>query len=257
MKRTTVLLALAATACGGAKPLPVISPMADVSGHWQLNAQQSDNAAEKIAAGVPGRDRAAGTDSTSGGDSGRGGTGGYGGGGTTGRWGGGGGGGGGYGGGRRGGRGGMRGGGMRQTDAQEIARRRARTELTIYLAQYGSDDLDVQVTPGTVRFLMHGALDTLALKTDGGKVKTKVPQGDDDVQITTSAVWNDGWLVVSRDVDGGGKITETFLRASDGQHLNVVVQLELPRFGREQDGGKPRAIEFRRVYDPVAGPSPS
>jgi hypothetical protein len=113
--------------------------------------------------------------------------------------------------------------------------------------------LDVRVTPGAVRFIMHGGLDTLALKTDGAKEKTTVPQGTDDVQITTTAAWSEGWLVVNRDVDGGGKITETYLRSSDGQHLYVVVQLGLPQLGRAQEDEKPHLIEFRRVYDPVTG----
>jgi len=47
-------IALTAAACGGQRPLPVIDPLTDISGYWQLNDQQSDNAAEKIAASGPG-----------------------------------------------------------------------------------------------------------------------------------------------------------------------------------------------------------
>src|SRR6266576_3075392 len=142
MKRISIVLAFAATACGGAKPLPVISPTSDVSGHWQLNEQQSDNAADKIAAAMPGRDRSSGDGASEGGSGmGR-------------RSGGGGGGGGG-----RGGRGGLRGGGGGM-EPQEIARRRARAELTIDLARDISEDLDVRVTPGAVRLITHGTLDT-------------------------------------------------------------------------------------------------
>jgi hypothetical protein len=231
MKRISIVLAFAATACGGAKPLPVISPTSDVSGHWLLNEQQSDNAADKIAAAMPGRDRSSG-DGASEGGSGMGRR----------RWGGGG----------RGGRGGMRGGGGGM-DPQEIARRRARAELTIDLARDVSEDLDVRVTPGAVRLITHGTLDTLDLKTDGGKEKTKMWQGDEELQVTSRATWSDGWLVVTRDVDGGGKITETYLRAPEGQRLYVVVQLEMPRFGRGGDDGPSHAIEIRRVYDPATG----
>ena len=145
-------------------------------------------------------------------------------------------------------------GGTRQMSAQEIARRRERAALTIDLAKDASADLDVYVTQATVRLITNDMLDTVALKTDGGKNKSKVPgEGDDDVQITTRAQWTDGWLVVSREIDGGGKITETYLRSNDGQRLYVVVQLELPRLGsgRGRDEGKSRPIEFRRVYDPV------
>ncbi|HEY7193196.1 MAG TPA: hypothetical protein VH439_05590 [Gemmatimonadales bacterium] len=233
------IVAVAVAACGGTKPIADINPLSDVSGRWQLNTEQSDNAADKIAAALPAGARGTGVDSASGRRRM---------GGATGRWGG--------GGGRgRGGRGGMSGGGegMARIDAQERARRRERAELTVFLAEYGSDDLDVHVTPGAVRLITHGMLDTLALKTNGAKEKAKIAQSDDEVQITTTATWKDGWLVVSHEVDGGGKVTETYLRAADGQHLHVVVQLELPRPGGSEDEIKPRTIEFQRVYDPVAG----
>lgn len=231
-------VAVTATSCGGKKPLPVIDPLSNVSGHWQLDEQQSDNSASKIAGAMPGGDRTSGTEGPAAGGE-RGGDG------SGGGW-----------RGRRG-RGGMGGGGARQIDAREIARRRQRAALTINLAQDAPADLDVELTPLTVRFITHSMLDTLDLKTDGGKQKTKVAGQDEDdqVQITTKAAWSDGWLVVSREVDGGGKITETYLRASDGQHLYVVVQVEMPHFGsgRERGEGKSRTVEFRRVYDPATG----
>lgn len=129
---------------------------------------------------------------------------------------------------------------------KEMARRRARADLLLDLAQNTTDDLDVSVTPGAVRFIMHDALDTLALKTDGSKHKEKFAEGDDDVRVTTKAVWHEGWLVVTREVDGGGTITESYFRAPDGRHLYVAVHLELAQ-------GRLPAIEFRRVYDPVKG----
>ena len=231
-------VAVTATSCGGKKPLPVIDPLSNVSGHWQLDEQQSDNSAGKIAGAMPDGDRTSGPEGpAAGGD--RGGEG------SGGGW-----------RGRRG-RGGMGGGGARQIDAREIARRRQRAALTIDLAQDAPADLDVELTPVTVRFITHSMLDTLDLKTDGAKKQTKVAGQDEDdqVQITTKAAWSDGWLVVRREVDGGGKITETYVRASDGQHLYVVVQVELPRFGsgRGRGEGKPRTVQFRRVYDPATG----
>src|SRR5438552_17999535 len=59
----------AATSCGGKKPLPVIDPLSNVSGHWQLDEQQSDKSADKIAATMSGGDR--GGDGTGGGGGGR------------------------------------------------------------------------------------------------------------------------------------------------------------------------------------------
>ena len=138
------------------------------------------------------------------------------------------------------------GGGARQMDAQEIERRRERAELLVDLAEDNSPDLDVRLTPAAVRLITHEKLDTLDLKIDGGAMKTKMPgQGDDQIQITTKATWSEGWLVISRDV--GGKITETFLRSADRQHLYVVVQLEMPSHRSAHE------IEFRRVYDPATG----
>jgi len=224
-------LALAVAACGGKKPLAAIDPLIDVSGQWQLNGQQSDNPTDKIAETRAAHGRP---------ESGRG---------HWGRRGGGGGGGGGWhgGGGGMGGMGGGMGeGGRSPMDEREMARRRARVELLMDFAQNASDDLDVSVTPGAVRFIMHDALDTLALKTDGSKKKVKFAEADDEVQVTTKAVWNENWLVVTREVDGGGKITESYFRAPDGHHLYVAVQLELAQ-------GRWPAIEFRRVYDPAKG----
>ena len=220
--------ALAVAACGGKKPVVSIDPMIDVSGQWQLNGQQSDNPTDKIAEARAAHGRPEGR--SRGRRAPAGGT---------------------FGPGQPGGPGGMggtpsMGGDGPPLNEKEMARRRARAELLMDLAQNTSDDLDVSVTPGAVRFVMHEALDTLALKTDGSKQKAKFAEGDDDVKVTTTAVWTEGRLVVTREVDGGGKITESYFRSPDGQHLYVAVHLELAQ-------GRVPAVEFRRVYDPVKG----
>src|SRR5437667_12797010 len=46
-------VAVTATSCGGKKPLPVIDPLSNVTGHRQLDEQQSDNSADKIAGAMP------------------------------------------------------------------------------------------------------------------------------------------------------------------------------------------------------------
>src|SRR5438445_12092551 len=53
-------VAVTATSCGGKKPLPVIDPLSNVSAHWQLDEQQSDNSAGKIAGAMPDGDRTSG-----------------------------------------------------------------------------------------------------------------------------------------------------------------------------------------------------
>src|SRR2546428_938642 len=108
--------AVTATSCGGKKPLPVIDPLSNVSGHWQLDEQQSDNSAGKIAGAMPDGDRTSGPEGpAAGGDRGGGGSGGG--------W-----------RGRRG-RGGMGGGGARPIDARGIARPRRRAGPALDLAQ--------------------------------------------------------------------------------------------------------------------------
>src|SRR5256885_14876166 len=47
-----------------------------------------------------------------------------------------------------------------------------------------------------------------------------------------------------RKVSGDGKVTEDYLRSQDGKQLYVIVKFE---------GGRGRSLEFRRVYDGVAG----
>jgi hypothetical protein len=50
--------------------------------------------------------------------------------------------------------------------------------------------------------------------------------------------------VVERKVSGGGKVTETYFRASSGRQMTVIVKLEANRL--------PKSVEFRRVYDIVS-----
>ena len=49
--------------------------------------------------------------------------------------------------------------------------------------------------------------------------------------------------MVERQVSGGGKVTEDYLRSQDGKQLYVIVKFE---------GGRGRVLELRRVYDGAA-----
>jgi len=63
----------------------------------------------------------------------------------------------------------------------------------------------------------------------------------DSVEVTARSDWENGRLVVTRKVSGGGALTETFMPSADGSRLTVAVELAT---------GAPRGgIEFHRVYE--------
>jgi hypothetical protein len=105
----------------------------------------------------------------------------------------------------------------------------------------GSETLtiDQSATEITIRDA-DDAIRTLA--TDGKKVKTKTPRGD---EVETSARWKDSKLVVEQNLPRGGRRTETYERASDSSRLYVTVSIE--------PSGRP-PVTARRVYDPTEPP---
>ena len=62
---------------------------------------------------------------------------------------------------------------------------------------------------------------------------------DDDLKLKAKAEWDEGRLVVQRNVSGGGGVTETFMPSVDGTRLTVDVEMS----------GGPGGIEFQRVYN--------
>jgi hypothetical protein len=188
----------------------------DLSGHWVFNQTQSDNP----------RDMMQGRDSGGGGRM-PGGRGGFGGGfgGRGGRMGGGGG---------RGGRWGGQGGGPGGMSDEE----RARMRQTMDLVFTAPASLVIAGRDSSITFVTDA--DTLVLSTDGRKVKRKASvEGEGDVDI--NGRWQGNDFIVERSVSGGGKVSEDYLRSSDGKQLYVIVSFE---------GGRGRTITFRRVYDP-------
>jgi hypothetical protein len=118
---------------------------------------------------------------------------------------------------------------------------RQRMHQTMELAFTAPPAFTVAETDSTVSF----APDTgqaLVLYGDGRKLKQQVDSGGD---IEIKARWQGNAFVVERKVSGGGKVSEDYVRSSDGKQLFVIVSL---------DAGRGRSIDFRRVYDPVPAP---
>jgi len=197
---------------GASVAAPTLAQHADLSGRWAFNPVQSDNPRDMIRPGdsTPGAARG-----------GRGHDGGVGAGG-------------GLGDGFEGGQGGVPSwrGGPEMTDDD-----RARMRETMHLAIDAPHALTISVTDSAVT-LAPDSGEPVVLHPDGRKRKQKVRQGGD---IETKTRWADGGdLVVERQVSGGGKVVEDYLRAQDGTQLYVIVAYT------DWNG---RSVEFRRVYD--------
>lgn len=229
-------LAMGLAACGGG-PMHIgdITPVVQerLSGAWVLNADESDDPQEAMAAARPregtGARRPGGGAQPGGGamPPGGGGMPGTGRGGMTGA--------GGRGGmpGGAAGRGAMPGGGARGGGNPEALRtlmrlvtvppRRLAVALSDSLVKVGYTAQDVWVLPF------------------GEKVKRNL---GDDMTLEAKAEWDNDRLVVRRSVSGGGSVTETYMPSADGRRLTVMV---------EMSGGPGGGFEVRRVYD--AGPA--
>ncbi len=88
---------------------------------------------------------------------------------------------------------------------------------------------------------------TLILAGAGGERRVFRPDGLERQSrleglgnVTVKTRWRGERLVVERRLDSGAKITETYELATEGRRLAVTTRIS----------GIPRAIEFRRVYDP-------
>lgn len=82
----------------------------------------------------------------------------------------------------------------------------------------------------------------LTVRTDGRKLKEYGLSGE---EIETTARWKDSRLSIERRFSGAGSVKETYYVDRLTKRLVVEVRVSGEVF--------PRAIEMRRVYDPVTG----
>ncbi|HTY07062.1 MAG TPA: hypothetical protein VMC86_11125 [Gemmatimonadales bacterium] len=229
--RPTLVAAAILVACPlTAQTPPHAIPHPDLSGRWKLNLAKSDDPETMLTFDTTGAvTRPQGGGGTGGGGSGSGGYGGRSGGsgGFGGR---------GMGGGRRGGSG-----GPPRGDAppplSESQRQGFRQALR--LALNPPSRLAVAQTDSTVTF--GGDTATVPLHGDGRTVV--IPPNDSASEVRITARWLGNAFLVSRQVVGGGRVTEDYLRSADGSQITVIVHF---------DGGVGRSLDFRLVYDLIA-----
>jgi hypothetical protein len=161
-------------------------------------------------------------------------------------------GGGGYGGGRRGGfgggfggRGGFGGGGRGEGGDEGGGRRRGggQPDSTMTREPPGrlviaQDDSSLTISPRTPRDSVSNTL-----FFDGRDVSATALGGAVE---TLRGRWNKSQFVVSRDLPGGGTLTESYEVTKHGQRLVIHVKIDRGRNASEQERVMP---EFRRVYD--------
>lgn len=117
------------------------------------------------------------------------------------------------------------------TDAQRQAFRQA-----LRLALYGPPLL--QIAQGDSALTFGADTAPLALRGDG---RTLVfPALDSTAEVRITSRWLGNAFLVSREVTGGGRVTEDYVKSTDGTQITVYVHF---------DGGVGRSFDFRRVYD--------
>jgi len=193
----------------------------DLSGRWRLNLSKSDDPQTMLTfdtTGAAARSEGGGGRGTGGGGSGFGGRGM-----------------GGMGGGRRGG------GGQPRGDAPpplSDSQRRGFRQALRYALEPPSR-LEVAQTDSTVAF----GGDTASLILHGDGRTLVIPPLDSAAEVRVSARWLGNAFLVTRQVVGGGRVTQDYLRSSDGLQITVITHF---------DGGAGRSLDFRLVYDLLA-----
>lgn len=238
---TGLLLVIVAGCASGAYEGPYrgpVPPPVDLSGTWVLNTDLSDDAVGILGdaqARLPG---GAGEQMAGGG---------------------------GRGGGMRGGRGGA---GMGGT--QDMETMRERMMQTFAMVRQPANRLFIAQTDTSVA-ITFPAGPGIEVIPDGREVETVVEEGGD---IETRAEWSGNELRLSREVDRGGTVRQTFYRSDDGSRLIVITEVQMPRAGRmaaggmggrggrggmaeegATGGGGREPARIRRVYDPAGGGS--
>ena len=70
-----------------------------------------------------------------------------------------------------------------------------------------------------------------------------IPARDSLADVTVTARWIGNAFLVMRQVTGGGRVSEDYVKGADGTQIAVYVHF---------DGGLGRTLDFRRIYDLVS-----
>lgn len=212
-------LVLAAGCGGGPKHVSEITPQVSqrLTGVWVLNERESDDPEEALRMAGGDRGAPSGGRPSVGGRPPMGGGGGMTGGGMTG---------GGRAGGRRG-SGGMAPPARLSPEAMMILRR---------MATVAPRRLEIALSDSSV--VVSAPREEPWMLLFGEKTKRMMP---DSVEVEARAEWEEGRVVVTRKVSGGGEVTETYMPSLDGSRMVVAVTFS--------PGGR-GGVEFRRVYYP-------
>lgn len=104
-----------------------------------------------------------------------------------------------------------------------------------------------RMATGTPRTLQISLADSLAVVAFPREEPWLLPFGDkvtrelsEDVEVEARAQWENNRLILTRQVSGGGVVTETFMPSVDGKRLTVAVEFS--------PGGRD-GVEFQRVYE--------
>ena len=237
----TAKAAVPIAACFLAALLVVVARAQDktqLTGHWNFNQDQSDDAAQKVHdAQLNSQNRAnngnGGSYPGSGGGTYPGGGGGYpGGGGGMGR-------------GGMGGMGGIGGGGMGRGGRQGTANRGPAVS---------SQEWD-RLAEGPKYLRIDQRSDQVVVINDSDQAQTFYPDGkkhdDKDAsgkKITTKASWEGGAFIAESKLNHSEKLTETFRVSEDGKQLYVTTRFEDPSLSGP--------VSIRRVYDVGKAPTP-
>lgn len=204
---------------------PAVAPRPDMSGRWTLSVAESDDPRDMMQIGDTLRGGKGGPDSTR-----RGTDPGYGGGRPGGM------GGGGYGGsGGMGGRGGYAGRSRMEPPKPLTEAEKRALHATLALALSAPPALALAQSDSSVTFTLD-ANTSLVLWSDGRTLKQSPDSG---IEVNVSARWQGNAFVVTRQVVGGGKVTESYIRWPNGTRLIQIVHY---------DGGPEHYLTFRRVY---------
>ena len=109
--------------------------------------------------------------------------------------------------------------------------------LCSWAVQTGRAEGGAETPPKRLFYLTFDGQNPLAADEAAGNPQ---PEMSEDVEVEARAQWENNRLILTRQVSGGGVVTETFMPSVDGKRLTVAVEFA---------PGGPGGVEFQRVYE--------